>query len=181
VAIKRKKLVGIITLAVIALALAVALVLSSRYMATTVILPPQQSSSAGAAMMAQLNSLSTMAGAGALGIKNPNDLQVALLKSRSVEDAMAARFHLQALYHAKYLSSARKRWEKKTFIDDGLKDGLIRLSVTDSDPQSWPTAGWRNTSASRRRWRWATRPGEDSSSSGKWLTRARIWRAPKRR
>jgi len=71
VAIKRKKLVGIITLAVIALALAVALVLSSRYMATTVILPPQQSSSAGAAMMAQLNSLSTMAGAGALGIKNP--------------------------------------------------------------------------------------------------------------
>jgi len=34
---------------------------------------------------------------------------------------MAARFHLQALYHAKYLSSARKRWEKKTFIDDGLK------------------------------------------------------------
>jgi len=135
VAIKRKKLVGIITLAVIALALAVALVLSSRYMATTVILPPQQSSSAGAAMMAQLNSLSTMAGAGALGIKNPNDLQVALLKSRSVEDAMAARFHLQALYHAKYLSSARKRWEKKTFIDDGLKDGLIRLSVTDSDPQ----------------------------------------------
>jgi uncharacterized protein involved in exopolysaccharide biosynthesis len=135
VAIKRKKLVGTITLAVIALALAVALVLPNRYMATTVILPPQQSGSAGAAMMAQLSSLSAMAGAGALGIKNPNDLQVALLKSRSVEDAMAARFHLQALYHAKYLSSARKRWEEKTFIDDGLKDGLIRLSVTDSDPQ----------------------------------------------
>jgi uncharacterized protein involved in exopolysaccharide biosynthesis len=135
VALKRKKLIGIITLAMIALALAVALLLPSRYMATTVILPPQQSGSAGAAMMAQLSSLSAMAGAGALGIKNPNDLQVALLKSRSVEDAMAARFHLQALYHAKYASSARKRWEKKTFIDDGLKDGLIRLSVTDSDPQ----------------------------------------------
>jgi uncharacterized protein involved in exopolysaccharide biosynthesis len=119
VAIKRKKLVGTITLAVIALALAVALVLPNRYMATTVILPPQQSGSAGAAMMAQLSSLSAMAGAGALGIKNPNDLQVALLKSRSVEDAMVAR----------------KRWEKKTFIDDGLKDGLIRLSVTDRDPQ----------------------------------------------
>ena len=135
VAIKRRKQVGIITLALIALALTVALLLPRRYMATTVILPPQQSGSAGAAMMAQLSSLSAMAGAGALGIKNPNDLQVALLKSRSVEDAMVARFHLQALYHAKYLSSARKRWEKKTFIDDGLKDGLIRLSVTDCDPQ----------------------------------------------
>ena len=135
VAIKRKKLVGIISLAVIALAVSVALLLPSRYMATTVILPPQQSGSAGAAMMAQLSSLSAMAGASALGIKNPNDLQVALLKSRSVEDTMVARFHLQVLYHAKYASSARKRWEKKTFIDDGLKDGLIRLSVTDSDPQ----------------------------------------------
>ena len=135
VALKRKKLIGIVALAVIALALAAALSLPRRYMATTVILPPQQSGSAGAAMMAQLSSLSAMAGAGALGIKNPNDLQVALLKSRSVEDAMAARFHLQALYRTKYASSARKRWEKKTFIEDGLKDGLIRLSVTDSDPQ----------------------------------------------
>jgi capsule polysaccharide export protein KpsE/RkpR len=48
---------------------------------------------------------------------------------------MVARFHLQELYHTKYLSSARKQWEKKTFIDNGLKDGLIRLSVTDKDPR----------------------------------------------
>jgi uncharacterized protein involved in exopolysaccharide biosynthesis len=137
VVIKRKKLVGIITLSTVALGAAFALLLPSRYVATTVILPPEQGSSAGSAMMAQLSSLSAMAGvgAGALGIKNPNDLQVALLKSRTVEDAMAARFHLQALYHAKYLSSARKQWEKKTFIDSGLKDGLIRLSVTDRDPR----------------------------------------------
>ncbi len=48
---------------------------------------------------------------------------------------MVARFHLQALYHRKYLSTARKRWEKHTEIDNGLKDGLIRLSVTDRDPR----------------------------------------------
>jgi len=137
VAIKRKKLVGIATLAIVVLGLTVSLLLPCRYVATAVILPPQQGNSTGAAMMAQLSSLSAIAGAGAgaLGIKNPNDLQVALLKSRSVEDAMAARFHLQAIYHAKYRSSARKRWEKKTFIDSGLKDGLIRLSVTDRDPR----------------------------------------------
>lgn len=137
VAIKRRKLIGVAALVIVALTLAVALLLPRRYVATTVILPPQQNGSAGAAMMAQLNSLSSMAGmsANALGIKNPNDLQVALLKSRTVEDAMVARFHLQALYHAKYLSSARKQWEKKTFIDNGVKDGLIRLSVTDRDPR----------------------------------------------
>ena len=137
VAIKRRKLVGISTLAIAGLGLAVALLLPSRYVATTVILPPQQGGSAGAAMMAQLSSLSAMSGVGAsaLGMKNPNDLQVSLLKSHTVEDAMVARFQLQSLYHVKRLSSARKRWEKKTFIDSGLKDGLIRLSVTDQDPR----------------------------------------------
>ena len=87
-------------------------------------------------MMAQLSSLGAMAGMGtsSLGIKNPNDLQVALLKSRTVEDAMIERFHLQALYHRKYLSTTRKRWERATLIDNGLKDSMIRLSVTDRDP-----------------------------------------------
>jgi uncharacterized protein involved in exopolysaccharide biosynthesis len=86
-------------------------------------------------MMAQLGSIGAAASAaGGLGIKNPNDQQIALLKSRIVEDAMMERFHLQALYHKKYLSSTRKRWEKVTKADNGLKDGLIRLSVTDRDP-----------------------------------------------
>jgi uncharacterized protein involved in exopolysaccharide biosynthesis len=137
VAFKRRKLIGMAALVIVVLALALAVLLPRRYMATTVILPPQQGGSPGAAMMAQLGSLGAMAGmgGGALGIKNPNDLQAALLKSRTVEDAMAERFHLQALYHAKYLSSARKQWEKKALIDNGLKDGLIRLSVTDRDPR----------------------------------------------
>jgi uncharacterized protein involved in exopolysaccharide biosynthesis len=136
VAIRRKKLVWITALAIVVLASAIALLLPSRYTATTVILPPQQGGASGAAMMAQLSNLGAMASAaGGLGIKNPNDQQVALLKSRTVEDAMAARFNLQALYHRKYLSSTRKRWERATTIDNGLKDGLIRLSVTDSDPR----------------------------------------------
>jgi uncharacterized protein involved in exopolysaccharide biosynthesis len=137
VALKRRKQIEISALVIFALVLAVALLLPNSYTATTVILPPQQGSSAGAAMMAQLSNLGAMAGmgAGALGIKNPNDLQAALLKSRSVEDAMVERFHLQALYHRKYLSATRKRWERLTSIDNGLKDGLIRLTVTDRDPR----------------------------------------------
>jgi capsule polysaccharide export protein KpsE/RkpR len=74
-------------------------------------------------------------GGGALGVKNPNDMQVALLKSRTTEYAMVERFQLQAEYHKRYISSARARWEKMTSIDSGLKDGLIRLSVTDRDPR----------------------------------------------
>ena len=86
-------------------------------------------------MLAQLGSLGAMASAGGLGIKNPNDLQVALLKSRTVENTMIERFHLQALYHRKYLSTTRKLWERETSVDNGLKDSLIRLSVTDRDPR----------------------------------------------
>ncbi len=88
-------------------------------------------------MMAQLGSLGALAAgsAGGLGIKNPNDQQIALLRSRVVEEKMVARFHLQDLYHRKYVSSTRKQWQKVTATDPGLKDGLIRLSVTDRDPK----------------------------------------------
>jgi len=136
-ALKHGKLVTVTAVAILLLSVAVALLLPNRYTATVVLMPPQQSGPSGSAMMAQLGNLGAMAslGAGGLSIKNPNDLQVALLKSASVEDAMAARFHLQQLYGRKYLSSTRKRWEKATKVDNGLKDGLIRLSVTDTDPR----------------------------------------------
>jgi len=136
VAIKWKKLVWRSALAIAALGCAAASLMPNRYTASVVILPPQQGGASGAAMMAQLGSLGAMASAaGSLGIKNPNDQQVALLKSRSLEDAMAKRFHLQARYHRKYLSATRERWERVTNVENGLKDGLIRLSVTDRDPR----------------------------------------------
>jgi tyrosine-protein kinase Etk/Wzc len=134
-AIKRWKLIATFAISIIVVALAAVLLLPATYTATVVILPPQQGGSAGAVMMAQLSSMGGMASAvGGLGIKNPNDQQISLLKSRVVEDAMVVRFHLQSLYHKRYLSSTRQRWERATKTDDGLKDGLIRLSVTDRDP-----------------------------------------------
>jgi uncharacterized protein involved in exopolysaccharide biosynthesis len=135
---KWKKLIVRTTVALIVAGCAVAFLLPNRYTATVVLLPPQSGgASSSAAMMAQLSGMGQLAGTGGggLGIKNPNDLQVALLKSRTVGDAMVARFHLQQLYRRKYLSSARKRWEKHTEVDNGLKDGLIHLSVTDTDPR----------------------------------------------
>jgi tyrosine-protein kinase Etk/Wzc len=134
---------ALVALAVVAMA--VALLLPSLYTSTVLIMPPQQSSSSSAALMSQLGSIGT-AGAlsGGLSIKNPNDLQVSLLKSRTLEDAMVARFHLSEEYHKRFLSTTRKRWEKMTKIDNGLKDGLIRISVSDRDPRraAGLAAGW---------------------------------------
>ncbi len=117
------------------LAAIVSLLLPFRYTAFTTILPPQQTNSAGSALMAQLGSLGSVASlaGGGLGLKNPDDLQIALMKSRTVEDAMVDRFHLMALYHRKYRSDARKKLEKVVEIDAKSKDGLIHLSVTDSN------------------------------------------------
>jgi uncharacterized protein involved in exopolysaccharide biosynthesis len=135
VAHRHRKPVLLVTLILILLASAIAFLLPALYTASVVILPPQ-SNSTSAAMLAQLGNIGALASmGGGLSIKNPNDMQVALLKSRTVEDAMVARFHLQTEYHKRYVSSARKRWERMTAIDNGLKDGLIHLSVTDREPR----------------------------------------------
>jgi tyrosine-protein kinase Etk/Wzc len=130
---RSRRLIAKITLGITLLAAVISLLLPFRYTASTSILPPQQGSSAGAALMAQLGNLGSVASlAGGLGaLKNPNDLQVALLKSRTIEDAMVDRFDLLQLYHAKRKSDARKKLESYADIDNGSKDGLIRISITD--------------------------------------------------
>jgi len=74
------------------------------------------------------------AAGGALGIKNPNDLYVGMLKSRTVADNLIARFDLNKLYDEKFQSDARKVLEKKTTITSG-KDGIIIIEVDDTDPK----------------------------------------------
>jgi tyrosine-protein kinase Etk/Wzc len=125
------------TAAAAVLAGIICLLLPNRFTATTVILPPQQNTSSTVALLGQLggaNPLASLAGS-SLGLKNPNDLQVAMLKSRTVEDAMIDRFNLMALYGEKRKSDARKAFERVADIENGLKDGLIRISVTDKDPR----------------------------------------------
>lgn len=115
----------------------VSLLLPLRYTAITSILPPQQSSSAGASLLAQLGGLSSAAplGSMSMALRNPNELQIGMLKSRSVEDAVLDRFHLLERYHAKFKADGRKRLESVVDIDGTSKDGLIRISVTDRDPK----------------------------------------------
>lgn len=137
---RRKYFLFSTTLAVAVLSVAFWLVAPNRYTATSSIFPPQQNSSLGSALLAQvssLGSLGSLAGGGfGLGsLKNPNDMAIALLKSRSVEEAMVQRFDLKKLYAAKRMSDARMALENHCDIQSNLKDGLIRISVTDRDPE----------------------------------------------
>lgn len=132
---RHRGVIARLTLAGLVIGLVLALVLPNRYTAVTAILPPAQGSSGSSALLAQLGSLGSVAsmGSGSLSLKNPNDLQVAMLQSRTVEDAMIDRFGLMQLYGKKRKSDARKELEKSVAIENGAKDGLIRISVTDRD------------------------------------------------
>jgi uncharacterized protein involved in exopolysaccharide biosynthesis len=134
---ERKRIILSVTAVFAIVAIIVSLVLPPRYTATLTLLPPQQSSSMGAALASQLGSMGGMAAlaGGSLGLKNPNDMYVAMFKSRTVEDAMVQHFSLMQEYHAKYPSDARKSFERRATVDGSGKDGLIRISVEDRDPR----------------------------------------------
>ena len=110
------------------------LLLPNYYTGITKILPPQQTQSTSA-VLAQLGSVAGLAGgAAAAGLKNPNDLYVGMLKSRTVADNLIQRFDLNKLYDQNYQSLTRKRLERETAITAG-RDGIITIQVDDKDPR----------------------------------------------
>jgi uncharacterized protein involved in exopolysaccharide biosynthesis len=115
----------------------ISLLLPNYYTGTARILPPQQSASAASALLNQLGGalggLASAAG-GALGVRNPNDLYVGMLKSRTVADNLISRFDLAKVYDEDRLSDTRKRLEKETTVAAG-KDGIITIEVDDKDPK----------------------------------------------
>lgn len=135
---RRKRFILLFTFCVAIVTVVVSLVLPVRYTATTVLLPPSQSTSASSMLLSQmsggLGSLASMAGAG-LGIKDPNDMYAALFHTRTVETAMIRRFSLMQEYHVKRESDARKKFEDRSTVIVGVKDGLLRISVEDHNAQ----------------------------------------------
>lgn len=115
-------------------ALGISFLIPPTYTATTRILPPAQQQSTSTALAAQLGTLAGLVG-GAAGLKNPADQYVALLRSRSVYDAITQRFKLKELYGATYLEDARKGLEQRTRASAGAKDGIISIEVDDHDPK----------------------------------------------
>ena len=130
---KFKRLILGLPVLVGALTVGATLLMTPIFTATTAILPPQQSQSTASALLGQLGGLAGIAGAAA-GIKNPSDLYVGMLKSRTVADAMIARFDLVNYYEAELTQDARKSLEGVSSFTAG-KDGIITISVDDKDPE----------------------------------------------
>ena len=128
---KHKKLLIGLLIAGAVIAAAIALVVPPAYRSTVNLLPPQQAQSSAAAMLAQLGGMAGTA-AGIAGVKNPSDLYVGMLKSRTVADSLIKRFDLRKVYEQDSHEKTRKILEGNTFITVG-KDGIISIEVEDRD------------------------------------------------
>lgn len=131
---RRKVFIALFTLCAAIVAIFITLILPVRYTASTVLMPPNDSSSSSSMLMSQLSgglgSLASLAG-GSFGLKDPSDVYVALFRSRTVEDAVIRRFDLLTEYHVKRMSAAEKKFEDRSTVTAGIKDGLIRITVED--------------------------------------------------
>jgi uncharacterized protein involved in exopolysaccharide biosynthesis len=130
---KNKKMILGMTFGAAVIAAAYSLTLPNIYTGTTKILPPQQSMSGTSLIMDKVGALASFGG-GALGVKNPNDLYVGMLNSRTLADNIIMRFKLKELYKLDLLEDTRVALKASVNIAAG-KDGIIVINVDDKDPK----------------------------------------------
>jgi uncharacterized protein involved in exopolysaccharide biosynthesis len=131
---ERKSTIILSTVIGLFLFMGLVLLMHPTFTATAVILPPQQGQSS-AAMISQLGNLAALTGLGSgAGLKDPNDLFLAVLQSKTVEDGLIKRLGLIDAYHVHKLSDARRILAAiSKFASE--KGGMISITVKDDDPR----------------------------------------------
>lgn len=101
------------------------------YTATARILPPQYNENTVMAMQNQLGGESQL-GNSALTLKNPTDLFVGILTSRTIRDGVIANLNLSEYYGEEDMGELRETLYGRTQIRAG-KDGIVSIFVDDVD------------------------------------------------
>jgi tyrosine-protein kinase Etk/Wzc len=101
------------------------------FAASTVLLPPQQQNSAAVSALSQLGAVG---GIGNLPtIKTPDEMYVALLRSRSVQDDLIVGLKLMDRYGKDSMEQTRTVLDQRVTITNEKKSGFIRLAAEDPD------------------------------------------------
>lgn len=130
---RQKRILFIVPLITGALAIAAAFLIKPTFSSTAVLLPPQQQSSGVAAMLGQLGGLASAASS-ITGLKNPNDLYVAMLQSRTIADKLIVRFDLKNRFKEETDDEARVKLARIVTVAND-KAGTISVLVEDQDPK----------------------------------------------
>jgi tyrosine-protein kinase Etk/Wzc len=129
-----KRVIGAVTAVAAVLSLIYALLQPLIFTArTTLLAPGSQQQSTSAAALAALGSLGGMAGS--LTGKTPDELYVNLLKSDSVQRALATKFDLYKRYEVETYEVLRKVIPRYVRVLSDKKSGVITLEVDDKDPK----------------------------------------------
>jgi tyrosine-protein kinase Etk/Wzc len=130
---ERKKTIILTTLLGFCIGLGLVMLVKPSFTAKATIMPPQQGQSS-AALISQLGSLASLTGLGnGSGMKDPNDLYLAILQSDTIQDSLIKHLNLLSVYHTKKLSDARRALSGSTkFMSQN--GGLITITVKDGDP-----------------------------------------------
>lgn len=136
VLVKWKKLIGCIIGGTAIASVVISLLLPKIYASTTTLLPPQQESSIGMAGTAASQFAGGLGGlaSGFLGLKSPADVWVAILKSRTVQEAIISRFGLMDVFQVKTVEDASSVLSGMVNISKSRQD-IISITVEDKDPR----------------------------------------------
>ena len=127
-----------VTLAGLLAGTLLAFLLPKKFESTAQLMPPDSQSSSTMSLLAGLagrNSGGLGAFAGdLLGFKSSGALFVGILRSRTVQDHLIDRFHLQNVYDVRLEEDASRILAENTAVSEDRKSGIITLTVTDHDP-----------------------------------------------
>jgi tyrosine-protein kinase Etk/Wzc len=130
--LRERRFVAGFVLVCTVIAIITVLLLPKEYTAKAMVMPPAQNQSSMSSMV--LGQLGSLAGMGAkdLGLKNPTDLYIGILHSRTMADSLINRFHLQSVYDKSHVSDVRKKLENRTNVV-ATKESMISIEVSDRD------------------------------------------------
>jgi capsule polysaccharide export protein KpsE/RkpR len=133
-----RRFLGTLMIAGLVVSVIVCLILPPQYESTTVLIPSESAGSNPLAMMGGGGSLQNMVAAASnlgdlVGSRTPSAMFVAILRSRTVADRMIDHFDLLKRYHTRSREAARKDLAAQTSIGEDRRNGLLTITVTDSD------------------------------------------------
>jgi uncharacterized protein involved in exopolysaccharide biosynthesis len=116
----------------------IAFLIPKRFMSTAQLMPPDQEQGTGMTMLAALagrgGSLGSL-GSELLGLKTTGDLFIGILRSRTVQDDLIAKFNLREVYGDRRWEDARQDLAKRTNLSQDRKSEIITINVVDRTPQ----------------------------------------------
>jgi tyrosine-protein kinase Etk/Wzc len=129
---KYKKSILVTTFGAALIAAIISLMWPHSYTSSARIMPPQQTQSLATLLIGQFGAAGGALNPAALGLKNPSDLYVSILRGRTIADAIIHRFKLKELYGSDSDVTARQALERRVSVT-AARDGIITVEVEDRD------------------------------------------------